>query len=318
MRLLNVRTRQLEEHHSHSTPKYSILSHRWGDEEVTFNDVKGENGPPEVFEGKSGYRKIDFACRQALADGFDYTWVDTCCINKESSAELTESINSMFSWYQEADVCYAYLTDVADDSERTFLEELAHRSSRTFDHDRAIGKTSFAKSAWWGRSWTLQELLAPPDVIFFAENWTFLGTRGNLASVIHTVTHIDTAVLLGMNEPKHCCVARRMSWAARRAATRVEDVAYALLGLFGINMPLLYGEGENAFKRLQQEIIRSSDDQSVFAWNYGAKSPPLLAPSPRHFTLCYDVRAVDHAADISGSREWEDVCGAGVQAGDGF
>lgn len=289
MRLLNVRTRQLEEYHGNDIPKYSILSHRWGDEEVTFNDINGENGPPDVFEGKAGYRKIDYACRQALADGFDYTWVDTCCINKASSAELTESINSMFSWYQDAETCYAYLSDVPDDSERPFLEELAHRSSRTFEHDRQIGKTAFAKSGWWSRSWTLQELLAPPTVFFFAENWTFLGTRGDLASVIHTITHIDTAVLLGLNEPKHCCVARRMSWAARRNATRVEDIAYALLGLFGINMPLLYGEGENAFKRLQQEIIRSSDDQSVFAWNYGAKSPPLLAPSPRHFTLCYDV-----------------------------
>lgn len=291
MRLLNIHTRQLEEYHGRDTPKYSILSHRWGDEEVTFNDISGENGAPDVFEGKEGYRKIDFACRQAAADGLHYTWVDTCCIDKSSSAELTEAINSMFAWYHDAETCYAYLVDVPDDSERGLLDDLGRRRAvRTFEHDRMIGRTAFAKSAWWSRSWTLQELLAPPEVRFFAADWSLLGTRSGLASVVHTITHIDTAVLLGAAEPRHCCVARRMSWAARRGATRAEDAAYALLGLFGIAMPLLYGEGgEGAFKRLQMEIIKSSDDQSVFAWNYGAKSPPLLAPSPRHFSLCYDV-----------------------------
>ncbi|KAK3710220.1 hypothetical protein LTR37_010441 [Vermiconidia calcicola] len=124
MHLLNARTRKLEyfigspepTYHAlsrtgsiGSLPDYAILSHTWRKEEVSMQDV---NNDPKV-DSKEGYRKILFTCEQALADGIDYAWVDTCCIDKTSSAELSEAINSMFRWYKQAVVCYAYLSDIS-------------------------------------------------------------------------------------------------------------------------------------------------------------------------------------------------------------
>lgn len=215
--------------------------------------------------------------------------VDTCCIDKSSSAELSEAINSMFAWYAYAYACYVYLSDVRDDTDRALLANIAQENIRTLEHDAQIHATQFAKSRWWTRGWTLQELLAPIELTFYASNWTFLGTRKELASVIHRITRIDNDALLGRKDLKEYSIAQRMSWAADRKTTRREDVAYSLLGLFQINMPLLYGEGQNAFRRLQQEIIRSSDDHSVFAWNYGLSSFGLLAQSPWNFRFCEDI-----------------------------
>jgi hypothetical protein len=89
-------------------PPYAILSHTWEDDEVTLRDlvpVTGEPPSPTALDQKSGYRKIQRTCAQALLrGGLDYAWVDTCCIDKSSSAELTEAINSMFGWYRDAKV----------------------------------------------------------------------------------------------------------------------------------------------------------------------------------------------------------------------
>ena len=244
MRLINCSTLQLEEFIGTNIPRYAILSHTWGDEEVSFADFT--SGQPTV---RSGYQKIIFTCQQAIKDKIDYAWVDTCCIDKSSSAELSEAINSMFAWYQKSVRCYAYLSDVSEDN---------------MDQD-------FHKSRWFTRGWTLQELLAPEAVTFYDQRWVDLGNREEHAEQISKITGIDKGALwqeplYGINKFGSYCVATRMSWASTRQTTRAEDMAYCLLGLFSINMPLLYGEGDRAFRRLQEEIIRTIDDDSILAW----------------------------------------------------
>ena len=163
---------------------------------------------------------------------------DLCCIDKTSSAELSEAINSMYRWYQESGVCYAYLADVPPNA--------------------------FSKSRWFTRGWTLQELIAPSTVIFLDQKWQEIGTKSSLQRVISEITGIPTDILLG-GDLEDASIAQRMSWASKRETTRVEDAAYCLMGIFSIHMPMLYGEGERAFIRLQEEIMRVSDDHSLFA-----------------------------------------------------
>ncbi|RDL34748.1 uncharacterized protein BP5553_07876 [Venustampulla echinocandica] len=196
---------------------------------------------------KLGYKKIKFGCEQSIKDGLDWIWVDTCCIDKSSTAELSEAINSMFSWYKNAWVCYAYLSDVPGDT------------------DLSRNVSSFALSRWFTRGWTLQELIASPDVLFYSASWQFLGSKLSLCELLTEITGIDEEVLKYRNL-ESTCVAKKMSWAAKRETTRIEDAAYCLLGIFDVNMPLLYGEGSRAFARLQEEIMKVSDDQSLFAW----------------------------------------------------
>jgi hypothetical protein len=244
-----------------STSLRNSITHRWQDDEVSFQHILDGSGPR-----KKGYAKLKLCCDQAVEDGLTHAWVDTCCIDKSSSAELTEAINSMFQWYQNAAVCYAYLFDVGN--------------------SESSPRENFAESAWWTRGWTLQELIAPVNVEFFNSNWYKLGTKKSLSPDIAAITGIDVKALLGTTFDSFS-IAQKMSWASKRTTTRVEDRAYSLLGLFGVNMPLLYGEGIRAFKRLQEEIIKQSDDHSIFAWSISENPNPrwteyrgLLAESP--------------------------------------
>lgn len=197
---------------------------------------------------KKGFQKIEYCCQQAASDGLEWVWIDTCCIDKASSAELTESINSMFRWYRAAAVCYVYLADVPRNLRLTTIEK------------------KLAKSRWFTRGWTLQELIAPHEVIFYSYDWHKVGTKSELSACISTITGIDETYLNGANL-QSASVAQRMSWAARRQTSRTEDVAYSLLGIFDVSIPLIYGEGHKAFQRLQEEIMRAyPEDHSIFAW----------------------------------------------------
>lgn len=267
MRLINAHTLKLEEFWDEKT--YAILSHRWGDGEVSFGDMQD----PAVASNMKGYGKIRKACKQAVSDGHDYLWLDTCCINKESSAELSEAINSMYRWYKAAAVCYAFLADVDGIAIGGGLMDQQIRSS-----------------VWFTRGWTLQELLAPQYVIFYNQQWEFLGTKQTLSNLLTSRTGIDEAVLNG--EPlSRRSIAQRMFWASQRRTTRVEDRAYCLLGIFDVNMPMLYGEGEKAFLRLQEEIIKQSDDHTIFAWPiHRHDQPGLLAESSAAFINCHHVK----------------------------
>ncbi|EJF56680.1 hypothetical protein DICSQDRAFT_24946, partial [Dichomitus squalens LYAD-421 SS1] len=192
--------------------------------------------------------KIREACRVAREAGYRYLWIDSCCIDKTSSSEQTESINSMYLWYGRAGLCYAYLADVP---------------SGKNPHEPY---SAFRSSRWHKRGWTLQELIAPSGVTFLADDWTEIGGKHTLFELIEEITGIPYQALLHVKSLGEFSVAQRLSWAAQRQTTREEDRAYSLLGIFNIYMPTLYGEGSRAFRRLQEEIVRRIPDLSLFAW----------------------------------------------------
>jgi Heterokaryon incompatibility protein (HET) len=276
MRLINTTTLTLEYFIGDNVPPYAILSHTWGEEEVMFQDISDTK---KILKWK-GYTKIRDACDLARRDEWEYIWIDTCCINKESSAELSESINSMYNWYRNAQICYAYLNDVPRN-----------------DIDPNSPQSAFYQSRWFTRGWTLQELLAPSDVIFYDKEWNEIGTKFRLQGTISGVTGIEPDIIVDNRYLMDVAVAQRMSWAAKRQTTRGEDMAYCLMGLFGVNMPLLYGEGpEKAFIRFQEEIMKTSDDHSIFAWTTDDEPEQgwgLLARSPAAFATSGNITMME-------------------------
>ncbi|VTO93930.1 unnamed protein product [Fusarium graminearum] len=284
MRLINVDTLEMQEFFEPTIPPYAILSHRWGadNEEVSFSDIT------DGLTQKTGMAKLKGCCKQAKKDKLDYVWIDTCCINKESSKELDEAINSMFQWYRRASVCYTYMSDVPEG------DDIWDPTSR------------FYSSSWFRRGWTLQELLAPVDASFYNEEWNFIGTKADLSREIEDITGIPRKYLLGWADFHQASVAQRMSWAAKRETKRTEDIAYCLLGIFNISMSMIYGEKEKAFERLQLKILEQTTDDSILAWGWtetdtNGKSPEasnpisagVFASSPRDFACCGHV--VPHA-----------------------
>ncbi|KAI0518308.1 HET-domain-containing protein [Xylaria bambusicola] len=213
---------------------------------------------PDSYLNRFGYWKILKACLLARKDGLKFLWVDTNCIEKTSSAELSEAINSMYAWYRSSAVCYAYLSDV-------YIKDPTYDGTGDL---RGDSLESFRRSRWFRRGWTLQELLAPRKVRFFSHDWTFIGTKKEMASLLEEITRVDKKYLLYAQDIRSASIAQRMAAVADRTTTRPEDIAYCLLGLFNVNMPLLYGEGAMAFVRLQEEIMKVSDDHSIFAWTW--------------------------------------------------
>jgi hypothetical protein len=251
MRLLKRSLRddfQLISFNDDDVPPYAILSHTWTEgQEVTYNELVTDTG-----KDKTGYDKIRFCGRQAAADGLEYFWVDTCCIDKSTSDELSTAINSMFRWYQRASKCYVYLSDVV------VPEEVA--DAKAF---RITWEGGFCRSRWFTRGWTLQELLAPPCVEFFSKNGKSLGSRISLELEIHKITKIPIAALRGQSLTEYS-VEERMSWAAQRKTTLKEDKVYCLLGMFGVFLSLIYGEGEAyATVRLREEIERRQEGEGT-------------------------------------------------------
>ncbi|KAI8946254.1 heterokaryon incompatibility protein-domain-containing protein [Xylaria longipes] len=269
MRLIQARSLKFRDFNESDLPEYAILSHTWDpEEEVSLQDMSSPYLPT-----KKGYTKITETCRLALNHGIEFVWVDTCCIDKTSSAELTESINSMFRWYQKAKVCYVHLADL---SAETRIEE------------------NLGACRWFTRGWTLQELLAPKDLQFFDREWNYRGSKSGFAADISRITNIPQLAIAGQVSLKDFSTAQRMAWASQRETTRVEDTAYCLLGLFDINMPLIYGEGLKAFRRLQEEIIRQGIDLTLFSWqpsdpHLQGPYSSLLASSPAEFRECHNI-----------------------------
>lgn len=203
-----------------------------------------------VKKKQPGYSKILQTCIKARIDhNVRYAWVDTCCIDKSSSAELTKSINSMYDYYAKAKVCFVYLCDLEPAGDD-------------------LGK-ALPKCRWFTRGWTLQELIAPKHVIFFDREWNERGTKASLSGLLSEITGIPEELLKGETTCGDYAVARRMSWASKRVTTREEDTAYCLLGIFDVRMSLLYGEGMGAFQRLQKVILESTADRSIFIWTEG-------------------------------------------------
>jgi hypothetical protein len=262
-------------------PPYAILSHTWvAGEEVVLEELRNGTG-----KGKSGYHKIRLCGEQAKRDGLQYFWVDTCCIDKTNSVELQEAINTMFRWYQQAEVCYVYLSDVH------------------LEVNDDLGKLILRESIWFKRGWTLQELLAPYKVMFYDSNWRPIGDKESCCPIISSITGIGVNCILNPSEIRREMYFTRISWVEDRQTTRAEDIAYCLMGILDVHMPLLYGEGEfKAFKRLQHELVKRTSSSSLLAWgisfnNCISTGPDLwsifprsinrqdiLAQSPKHFS----------------------------------
>jgi hypothetical protein len=211
--------------------------------EVTFHDL--DTG---VAKNKAGYRKIQFCEEKAAADGLQYFWIATCCIDKRNLTELSETITSMFRWYQKATRCYVYLSDVS-----------IYGQGRTNLSLNYPWESAFRQSRWFTRSWTLQELIAPTSVEFFSSEGERLGNKSTMEVTIHEITGIAKEAFKGLRPLSDFSVKERMAWAEQRNTKLEEDQVYSLLGIFTISMPLIYGEGkENALKRLIREIDESS------------------------------------------------------------
>ncbi|KAL4069896.1 hypothetical protein V8B97DRAFT_2049062 [Scleroderma yunnanense] len=241
------------EFHPNETTAYTILSHWWNEQEVNYDEmvelVKTEEN--DEIRQRFGYKVILGSCEQAKRDGCKWLWVDICCIDKCSSADLSEVINSTYRWYEKSRVCYAYLHDVRG-------------SSLPVDcwGDRVTTMDG------WVRTRCLvsltHKMIAPNNVQFFNNDWQPIGNKRTFSYILSRITRVPQHILrygLSSNSP---CVVQIMLWAANRTTTRVEDGAYSLLGLLDVNMPALYGEGKKAFHPLQLDIIRTSNDQSIF------------------------------------------------------
>lgn len=293
MRLLSTTEVRLHDVYVTDTPPYAILSHRWGDEEVLLQDILRLRGSWDSLDqdndkenaqiiAKKGFAKLVKAVELARRNKLEFIWVDTCCIDKTSSAELSEAINSMYHWYEAADTCYAYMIDV----KAAFIEDMFAPNS------------SFRLSNWFTRGWTLQELIAPSEVDFFASDWSYLGNKREsnvFVNMLQHITGVPHAILSGELHPTEASVASRMAWAANRETTRLEDTAYSLLGIFDVNMPLLYGEGEKAFIRLQEQILSQNDDETIFAWHEEPSDKALwglLAARPSCFRDSGDMVSI--------------------------
>lgn len=276
----NCRLPSDEERKAQQTAPYVIISHVWNRDEMVFEDMAefDSSKPSTLWKKPASAAKMSGACKKVLEVSnkrIKHLWLDTVCINKKDPFELSTSINSMYRWYKRAAVCFAYLYDYPSND-----------------------VVQFTESEWFTRGWTLQELVAPKKVLFFDKDWRLIGDKASLQVPLTNRTKINSNFLLHTDNISHASVSQRMSWFSGRKTTVPEDTAYCLLGLFGVNMPLLYGEGEErAFKRLQEEIMRYSDDHSLFAWKHDvpqAGGAGLLAESPAWFR---DTGAYVHKAE---------------------
>ncbi|KAF9472033.1 hypothetical protein BDN70DRAFT_925877 [Pholiota conissans] len=257
--------------------RYAILSHSWLREapgEITYGDWHGKN----FDESGPGYKKLVNFCKLAwLKHGLTLGWMDTICINKESSSELDESIRSMYKWYCGSDVCIAYLGETQN------IPDI-HRDT------------------WFTRGWTLQELVAPVVIKFCNRDWDYFNanttvtdTRSryipsnkNSGIMIQIINQISKATSITATEfTTNFCrlpLSRRMQLAASRQVTREEDTAYSLMGIFDVSIATAYGEGgERAFFRLLQAILESTSAGIFDLFNWGGEIIPrrtrLLPPS---------------------------------------
>ena len=228
------------------------------------NDSRDRYGP-----------KIRECCILAELHGYRWVWIDTCCIDKASSAELSEAINSMYIWYEQAGLCLAYLYDVSSVRDGEW-------------------QASLDNSRWFTRGWTLQELIAPNALLFVAKDWTILGSKSEFEMRLEGITGINRDILSHRLPLSEASISQRMSWASRRKTNRIEDEAYCLMGIFGIHMTTIYGEGNAAFYRLQEEIMKISEDHTLFAWGDYVRLEDIV----RHGELQHEDSWIQQGPDV--------------------
>ncbi|KAK7177910.1 hypothetical protein PSPO01_16043 [Paraphaeosphaeria sporulosa] len=278
-------------------PPYAILSHTWADgQEVTYSELVAGAG-----KDKTGYAKIRFCSERAEADGLEYCWVDTCCIDKSTSDELSTAINSMFRWYKRASRCYVYLSDVS------VPDEIADAEAFPITWQEA-----FRRSRWFTRGWTLQELLAPASVEFFSKQGKWLGTRVSLEWEIHEITQIPITALRGQPLSEFG-VEDRMDWAAGRTTTLKEDKVYCLLGIFGVFLSLIYGEGEAyATLRLKEEIQKRQEGRDTGSLHNLSVLSSLPFPRNELFVgRTNELRSLEEYLLVPNTHRRKTICGLG-------
>ncbi|KAL1861658.1 hypothetical protein Daus18300_008774 [Diaporthe australafricana] len=305
MRALDSTTFELASFDSHSEFKqkggYAVLSHRWNDTEITFEQFGGHmdalraagNTPLESPQQE----KIRGACQIARAKGIKWMWIDSCCINKSKGSELTKALNSMFEWYHDANLCVTYLPDITRKGGSTSREDFINEAGHP--------------SVWFSRGWTLQELLAPGHLEFFDKNWDLIGKRAELAEKIEECTQIQSRYLKGdkRGEFMDACIATKFSWLAGRQTKHVEDMAYSMLGSFGVKMEPIYGEGWGAFTRLQRVLLLSdSMDESLFAWKMPQADSGLQLLSGVHTPQRGDWKENEWGL-LASHPQWFEHCG---------
>jgi hypothetical protein len=295
MRVIDTSTYQISsgEQTAFRTEGYAILSHRWVGVETTYEQISQQSTVTELRKSNSlspQLQKIRGACRIARQLGLRWIWIDSCCINKANSVEETESINSMFRWYRDATVCITYLSDV-----KVNLHEADKSSAAIFNSTHAEN----SPSVWFQRGWTLQELLAPRIMKFYDARWQYMGTKSELARPLQLITGIKESYLTGEENFREASVAAKMSWMAGRETSRIEDIAYSMLGIFNVHMNPQYGEGMRAFRRLQQELLASTTDESIFAWK-----KPLDGPAAHIKASGKVAFAEDEWGLLAASPEW--------------
>ncbi|KAG1756008.1 hypothetical protein EDB19DRAFT_446368 [Suillus lakei] len=259
--------------------KYAILSHRWlNSGEPTYKEMKerkaGNSGyeklKEKLKEKKAGYEKLDNFCDKAKKCKVEFAWSDTCCIDRSSSAELDESIRSMFRWYRHSAICIVHL------AESNNIKDIL-------------------RDEWTRRGWTLQELLAPLCIKFFKKDWTPMTHDPNdkrkkrdteLMKTLVRATAIPVDNIYREFTPSSSKVDERMAWAAKRKTTKGEDMAYCLMGIFNVSLQIAYGEGKDrAFCRLIEAIMQAGDP-SVLNWKgIAAKhhTSAVIPQSPSNF-----------------------------------
>ncbi|KAL1860501.1 hypothetical protein Daus18300_009133 [Diaporthe australafricana] len=305
MRLLNTTSLRFHsgEHTDFREKGYAVLSHRWMPQEITLDEFSSH--VEELRLGESALspqlEKIRGACETARSKGIKWIWIDSCCIDKRDLVETTEAINSMYRWYRGALLCIVYLYDVKKNKN----EDINIMDSHIFDR---LGQDK--PSEWFSRGWTLQELLAPRQMEFYDKEWVYIGTKKEMKTSIANITGIDEDYLTGNKDFTTACIAQKMSWMAGRTTTKEEDIAYSMVGLFGITLTPVYGEGMRAFTRLQESLLSSRfAEESLFAWKmpavnagdqynvssdgWAADEWGLLAPSPEWFADSGGIRRLN-------------------------
>jgi hypothetical protein len=278
--------------------RYVMLSHRWEGKEPLLCDIQGK--VVYYLDPVGGIPKLQSFCTAASDMGYRWAWIDTCCIDQTNNVEVQQSVNSMFIWYSNSALTIIYLSDVPPSSQPGALKI----------------------SAWNTRGWTVQEFLAPKLVLFYHKDWTlYLDDRSANHKNSHAImqemadaTGIDAQALVafrpGMRDARE-----KLQWVSARVTTWQEDIAYSLFGIFGVNLPVIYGEKkQKALGRLLQEVVAQSGDISALGWvgqssefnsclpaditSY--KAPPYTIPSLSESDIRMSISSLQHvmAGDI--------------------
>lgn len=263
MRFLHTKTFVL---HDFTGPpsSYAVFFHAHGSDDIGFEDFS----KPQMLLCKDGFHRLWQACSRARNHGSEWLWSDAVCIDRGSSTALTEAFNSLARIYQHCIFSIIYLEDLpCSDCVGGGLEK------------------RLAKCAWLRNVWVLPQLIFPKHSFIYDRDWAEIGTKASLARQLSLVTSIEQSVLINPAALGEYSVAKRMSWASHLEASRPEDRSFALLGILGVHMPIVYGEGQKAFIRLQEEILRDTNDYSLFAWRPEVPQEyrGLFAYSPAEF-----------------------------------